>query len=513
MKGKKKGNLKFLWEIFKPYTPFMLFAILGGIIESLALAGLAFIIKNIIDDVFIAKNTKALEFVVIAVIVIAFFKELGYFMRDYLYPLAIFKVLRKLRTDIYNRTLNAEPSFFMKNNIGDILSRITNDLEAFNKTVRLLSVNLVTQVFTVIAMIGVLVYRDIQLFLIFVISVPFLALALNYFGNKRKKYSQRLRESFADFTQHMNQILTGIEVVKLFNRKLFLDLFKRINQKLYHRQKKDSFYETTYLAIVEFIAYMATAAIQEEDRGIEFKGLKESIEYRNVNLVVKDIHILRGINLKIFKGEKLGIVGLTGSGKSTMIKILPAIVKNYTGEVLLDGVELKNYSVSSLRRKIGMISQDVFIFNDTVRNNLLIANPEASEEEIIEALRKAKAEFVFRLENGLDTVLGEKGSRLSGGERQRLSIARVFLKKPDILIIDEGTSALDVQTEEEVIKNIFDEFKNNTILMITHRLRILEKTERIIVVDRGRIVEEGTEEELMKKKGVFYRFIQISGEG
>jgi len=196
-----------------------------------------------------------------------------------------------------------------------------------------------------------------------------------------------------------------------------------------------------------------------------------------------------------------------------MIKILPAIVKNYTGEVLLDGVELKNYSVSSLRRKIGMISQDVFIFNDTVRNNLLIANPEASEEEIIEALRKAKAEFVFRLENGLDTVLGEKGSRLSGGERQRLSIARVFLKKPDILIIDEGTSALDVQTEEEVIKNIFDEFKNNTILMITHRLRILEKTERIIVVDRGRIVEEGTEEELMKKKGVFYRFIQISGEG
>ena len=572
MKGEKKGNLKFLWEIFKPYTPFMLFAILGGIIESLALAGLAFIIKNIIDDVFIAKDTKALEFVVLAVIVIAFFKELGYFMRDYLYPLAIFKVLRKLRADIYNKILNAEPSFFMKNNIGDILSRITNDLEAFNKTVRLLSVNLVTQIFTVIAMIGVLIYRDVQLFLIFIISVPFLALALNYFGNKRKKYSQRLRESFADFTQHMNQILTGIEVVKLFNRRLFLDLFKKINQKLYHRQKKDSFYETTYLAIVEFIAYMATAAIilyggfriirgelttgeffsflggvvilinalqvlqrgavqikaldpiveriryllsipQEEDRGVEFKGLKESIEYRNVNLVIKDIHILRGIDLKIFKGEKLGIVGLTGSGKSTMVKILPAIVKNYTGEVLLDGVELRNFSVSSLRKKIGMVSQDVFIFNDTVRNNLLIANPEASEEEIIEAIKKAKAEFVFKLENGLDTVLGEKGSRLSGGERQRLSIARVFLKKPDILIIDEGTSALDVQTEEEVIKNIFNEFKDNTILMITHRLRILEKTERIIVVDKGRIVEEGTEEELMRKKGVFYRFIQISGEG
>ena len=264
--------------------------------------------------------------------------------------------------------------------------------------------------------------------------------------------------------------------------------------------------------IVERIRYLLSIP-QEEDRGVEFKGLKESIEYKNVNLIIKDIHILRGINLKIFKGEKLGIVGLTGSGKSTMVKILPAIVKNYTGEVLLDGVELRNFSVSSLRKKIGMVSQDVFIFNDTVRNNLLIANPEASEEEIIEALKKAKAEFVFKLENGLDTVLGEKGSRLSGGERQRLSIARIFLKKPDILIIDEGTSALDVQTEEEVIKNIFNEFKDNTILMITHRLKILEKTERIIVVDKGRIVEEGTEEELMRKKGVFYRFIQISGEG
>ncbi len=567
----KESNFSFLWKLFRPYTHFMLLAILGGIIESLAMAGIVFIIKNIIDDVFIAKDLTSLKFVVGAIVAIAFFKQLGFFMRDYLYPLAIFKVIKTLRKDIYNRILNAEPSFFLTNNLGDILSRITNDLEAFTKTVRLLSVNLVTQIFTVVAMIIVLIYRDWQLFLIFLISVPFLALSLNYFGNKRKKYSQRLRESFAEFTQVINQILTGIEVVKLFDKRIFVKLFQKVNEKLYHRQKKDSFYESIYLAVVEFIAYTATAAIvfyggyriingnlttgeffsflggvvilinslqvlqrgavqikaltpiveriryllnipQEEDKGIEFTGLKEKISYERVFLKVKDTQILNGIDLKIEAGEKLGIVGLTGSGKSTMVKILPALVKNYEGNVFLDKYELREYRISSLRNKIGMVSQEVFIFNDTVRNNLLIAKPDATDEQLIEALKKAKAEFVFKLENGLDTVLGEKGSRLSGGERQRLSIARIFLKKPDILIIDEGTSALDVKTEEEVINNIFYEFKENTVLMITHRLKILEKTQRIIVIDKGKIVEEGTKDELIRRKGVFYKFITISGE-
>ncbi|EDP73282.1 multidrug ABC transporter ATP-binding protein [Hydrogenivirga sp. 128-5-R1-1] len=157
-----------------------------------------------------------------------------------------------------------------------------------------------------------------------------------------------------------------------------------------------------------------------------------------------------------------------------------------------------------------MISQDVFIFNDTLRNNLLIAKPDATNQEIVEALKKAKADFVFKLEKGLDTVLGERGSRLSGGERQRISIARLFLKNPDIIIIDEGTSALDVETEEYVMEEIRKEFSDRTIIMITHRLKILDIAEKIIVMENGRIIEEGTKEELIKKKGVFYKFSSLS---
>ncbi|MDQ7056517.1 MAG: ATP-binding cassette domain-containing protein [Persephonella sp.] len=157
-----------------------------------------------------------------------------------------------------------------------------------------------------------------------------------------------------------------------------------------------------------------------------------------------------------------------------------------------------------------MVSQEVFIFNDTLRNNLLIAKPDATDEELIEALKKAKADFVFRLEKGLDTVLGEKGSRLSGGERQRISIARIFLKNPDIIIFDEATSALDVETEEYIMEETGKYFKDKTALIITHRLKLLEITDRIVVMEKGRVVEEGTKEELLEKKGIFYRFSAIA---
>ena len=453
-----------------------------------------------------------------------------------------------------------------------MVSRATNDIEAFVNVIKLLGVNLVAQIFTVIAIIVVLIYRDWKLFLIFVIALPFLAVALQYFGEKRKKYSQMLQEGKGEYTQMLNQTITGIEVVKLFNKEIFQKLFKKLTKELFRREKKNVFYETFYLSSVEIIAYLATAGIiyyggyriikgeitagdffsflggvlilvnsmqilqrgavqlkalspivdriqfllnipQEKDDGIEFTGLKEKIIYENVRLKLGENEILKGINLEIKKGQKVGIVGLTGSGKSTIVKILPAIIKNYEGNVFVDNHELREYSISSLRKRIGMISQDVFIFNDTLRNNLLIAKPDATDEELIKALKKAKADFVFeKLENGLDTPLGEKGSRLSGGERQRISIARIFLKKPDIVIIDEGTSALDVETEEFITEQLNREFKEKTMIMITHRLKTLSIVDKIVVVDNGKIVEEGSEDELVAKKGIFYKFFVLSGQ-
>jgi subfamily B ATP-binding cassette protein MsbA len=263
--------------------------------------------------------------------------------------------------------------------------------------------------------------------------------------------------------------------------------------------------------VIDRIQYLLNLP-EEKKEGILFNGLKEKIEYKNVSLKIGENQILKDINLKINKGEKVGIVGLTGSGKSTLVKLIPALIKDFEGKLLIDNYDVREYNVSSLRKYIGYVSQEVFIFNDTLRNNLLIAKPDATDEELIHALKKAKADFAFNLENGLDTVLGEKGSRLSGGERQRISIARLFLKNPDIIIIDEGTSALDVETEEYVMEEIKKEFNDKTVVMITHRLKVLDIAEKIVVMENGQIVEQGTKEQLLLKKGVFYKFSSLSSK-
>ena len=565
----EKNSLLFLYKNFKKYWLLFLLALFGSVLESVSLAGVAYIVKNIIDDVFVKKSYESLIFVIAVLIILAIFKQIGFFLKDFVYPLIIYKGLKEIREKFYRKLLNAEPSFIQKQTIGDLISRFTNDLERFAQITSTIGTNVITETFTVIGIVVVLIYRDWKLFLIFVFSVPFLAIAINYFGEKRKKYSKKLQESLSEYTQHLNQILSGFEVVKLFSKKIFYNIFKNINENLYQKEKKNTLYETLYLSSVEIIAYTATAGIifyggvriikgeitpgdffsflggvlilvnslqilqrgvvnlkglspvvdriefilnmeEEEDEGLEFNGLKESINYREVSLQIGNNKILDKVNLEIKKGEKVAILGLTGSGKSTLVKILPALVKNYTGQVLIDGVEIKNYSVSSLRKHIGMVSQDVFIFNDTLRNNLLIAKPDATDEELIEALKKSRADFVFKWEEGLDTVLGERGSRLSGGERQRIAIARIFLKNPDILIIDEGTSALDVETERYVIDEIKRHFFNKTLLMITHRLQILDIAEKIVVMENGRIIEKGKKEELLKNKGIFSKFLSLS---
>ncbi len=565
----ERKNLRFLWQTYRSYWPLILLAVIGSVLESGALAGLAYIVKNVVDDVFVAKSYEKLVYIVFILIGLALAKQVGFFLKNFIYPVVIFRALRVLREKIYSRIINAHPSFFRRTSPGDLISRSTSDVERFGEICSTIGTNIITETFTVIGIIGVLIYRDWKMFLIFLFAVPFLAVALNYFGEKRKKYSRKLQESFSSYIQHLNQIISGIEVVKLFKKKIFLRVFNKINQNLYHRQKKNILYETVYLSSVEVIAYTATAGIifygglriikgeitpgdffsflggvlilvnslqilqrglvnlkalspvverilfvlnipQEENKGVRFEGLKKEIVYDKVSLNIEGNQILKNINLKIRKGEKVAVIGQTGSGKSTLVKILPALITEYDGKVLLDSVELKEYSVFSLREKIGMVSQDVFIFNDTLRNNLLIAKPDATDQELIEVLKKAKADFVFNLEKGLDTVLGEKGSRLSGGERQRISLARIFLKDPDILIFDEATSALDVETEELVMEEISKYFKDKTVILITHRLKLLEITDRIVVMENGQIVEEGTKDQLIEKKGVFYRFLTIS---
>lgn len=545
-----RDSLKFLYSRFRDYKLHIILAIVGSIIEASSLAGLTYIVKEVIDKVFIEKDFGKLKLILIIIFTLAIFKQLGFILKEYVFPYALYKVLKGLREEIFSKIVEGKYSAIQSRQFGDIISRASNDVEALRHSIILVGVDFITQLFTAVAMVSVLVYRDYRLFLIFLVATPIFVLSFNYFGGKRKKYTQRVQESFGEYTQIVNQTLSGLETIKLFSKENIISLFKRINENFFKNQRKNALYEVLYLSSLEIASYIGIAGIilyggisiakgkittgelfsflsallilvnslqiiqrgimqikvlspvihriqsvlnieTEKQEGKPFSGLREKIVFKNVSLLMGGKVILKDINIEIRRGEKIGIVGHTGSGKSSFLKLVYGLYQDeYRGSIEIDGVELKDLNLKSYREKVGVVSQDVFMFNDTVRNNLLIANPKADEEKIKRAILTAKADFVFQLPQGLDTVIGEKGGVLSGGERQRLAFARLYLKDPEIVILDEGTSALDTTTEEEVMREFYKHFKDRTVLIVAHRVSTLRECDRIITFENGRVSGE-----------------------
>jgi len=251
--------------------------------------------------------------------------------------------------------------------------------------------------------------------------------------------------------------------------------------------------------------------VKERPGSAAFSGFKNSIEFNDIDFSYdKEISILKGINIKIPKGEILAIVGLSGAGKSTLVSLLPRLYDPCKGSVLIDGKDVKDFSIVSLRSQIGIVSQETILFNDTVANNIAFGLPEAKTERIIEAAKAANAHnFIMKMPDGYQTFIGDRGLRLSGGEKQRLALARALFKDPPILILDEATSQLDTESERLVQEAIDRLMAHRTVLVIAHRLSTIEHADNIVVFDDGSIVESGTHAELLGKGGVYKRLHEL----
>ncbi len=560
-------NLTWLLSRVKPHLPLLLISLIGSLLQSGGATSITLLVKGVIDDVFILKDREELARTAAFLMGSALLMQAGFFLSKFTVSLASERILKGIRQEIFRKLLYVPYTFFVKHPAGDLISRIVSDVERTRQVLVDHIPTLLREPVVGVALIGVLLYRDPLLTLILVVVIPAMGLSVRYFGGKKGKHLRRTQEGTAGLTQVLSQTLQGIENVKVFTaERRLIESFRRFNERIYSSSVKAEFYITgnTVLNYVlgysvvagvllyggarivqgaltpgDFISYLTALfmvqppllntqkalmnlrgslpvigrirellSLREETSGDRrFEGLKEKIEFRNVSVVVDGKRIVSEVDLVVRKGERIGIVGHTGSGKSTLVRILPRLV-DYEGSITLDGSELRNFDTVSLRERMGMSTQETFLLNSSIRENLLIAKPDATEREMWEAIRLALCDFVERLERGLDTIVGERGYSLSGGERQRLSIARLFLKNPDIVILDEATSALDMNTEKRLLRNIFEFFEGKTMFVVAHRLSNVMECDTILVMKEGRIVERGNFYTLVEKRGEFYRIFR-----
>jgi len=483
-------------------------------------------------------------------------------------------VLKDIRNAMFKKSLELPLSFFSEKRKGDVISRITSDvLEIQHSFLSILEVVVrepLTIVFTIIAMFAI----STELTLFVFIFVPVSGIIISKVGKTLKRSSQKASEEQGYFLSVIEESLSGLKVIKSFNsEKTFNNKFQDSTQKFYelnntilNRQNLSSplseFLGIVTIAVLlvygghlvlgegtltgaSFIAYIGMAyniltpakamskasyalkrgnaaaervlqvleeknPIISKENAIAKADFEKEIAVENISFKYEDEYILKDFNLTVPKGKTVALVGQSGSGKSTIANLLTRFWDINEGVIKIDNQDIRDIKLDDLRDLIGLVTQDSILFNDTIKNNLKLGNQEATDEQIIDALKIANAyEFVKDLPNGIDTNIGDAGNKLSGGQKQRLSIARAVLKNPPIMILDEATSALDTESEKLVQVALDNMMRNRTSIVIAHRLSTIQKADLIVVMQKGTIVEQGTHDELIQLNGTYSKLVSL----
>ena len=549
-----------------PYWPRILAGILLSIILSGITGGLAWIVKPVFDEVFIAQKYHLAMFIPIGVFLLLCTKGLVSFGQAYMMRSAGMKLVRDTRNRLYRHILHLPVSYFGREASGITVSRVMLDAENLNQLVAGVIKNFVVEIPTVLFLMGVALYRRWDLTLVTIVLLPFMAYSTRKFGKRIKKKRKEAQRKLSFLTQRIGETIQGARIIKIFNREeamsskfeedgqrfyremlrvvrtkeftnLLIDVFTGIGISIvfwfgFSLVKNGtitpgdfiSIYTAIYLifnpvkkigdgyttlqevrASIERIDTLLDA--EYEDPGSrKVDGFKEVLAFEGVGFRYPgSTHpVISNIDLNIKRGEIIAIVGRSGVGKSTLIDLIPRFNRPSEGVIRLDGTDLNEIEASSLRGLIGIVSQDIILFNDTIRENILFGRPDATEEEMKKAAELAyAADFINELENGYDTVIGERGLKLSGGQRQRIAIARAILKNPPILIMDEATSSLDSVSEALVQKALESLMTSRTTIVIAHRLSTIKNADRIVVLDKGTVNDIGKHDELMQRNEVY----------
>jgi subfamily B ATP-binding cassette protein MsbA len=556
-----------LLQFVKPYWVRLAGAMVCMIFVSAASAASAFLVKPVLDDVFFKKDLAMLKLIPLAIVGLFLLKGLFDYGQGYLMSFVGQRIITDLREKIYHHVHSLSLPFFTKNPTGVLMSRILNDVNLVQGAVSDSVTGLLKDIFTILGLVFVVFYRDWQLALIALVVFPIAVYPIVKFGRKLRSYSTRSQMTLADLSTLLLETISGSRIVKAFNMEEYeRKRFSKLNEKLFGLMRKSFRVRAVSHPLMETLGGLGIAAIvfyggynviqgtatagtffsflaallmlyepvkrlsnvnnsiqqglagasrifeildtvpeiRNKPGARDLTEIRRGIEFQDVSFKYEEDWVLKNINLKIQAGEVVAFVGASGGGKTTLVNLVPRFYDVDSGRILIDGADIRELTVESLRGKIAMVTQQTILFNDTVEQNIAYGNIGQPREKIVEAAEAAFAHnFIRNLPEGYQTRIGEQGLKLSGGERQRISIARALLKNAPILILDEATSSLDSESEVEVQKAVENLMQGRTTLVIAHRLSTIRKADRIVVVAGGKIVEEGTHEELLEKDGEY----------
>lgn len=482
--------------------------------------------------------------------------------------------IKDLRTDLYAKIVRLPFSYYSKTTKGDVIAKLTTDVNEISGAFLNALEMVVKEPLTILFTLGFMAWMSPKLTLFVLVFMPIAGFIISRVGKSLKKKSMRVQQQQGSILSVLEETVSGLRIVKSFTAEgVFTEKFRQINQRLFrssnsvsNRQNlasplsellgiivigvlliyggylvfEDKSMEASFFLTFILLAYniltpakdiskasfalkRGTASaervvtiletdlsIEDKPDAIEKTSFDKGITLENINFRYETENVLKEFSLTVPIGQTVALVGQSGSGKSTIANLLTRFYDVQEGSVRLDGIDIRDIKLKSLRGLIGLVTQDSILFNDSIRNNVALGKPDASDEEIMDALKIANAyEFVKDLPDGVNTNIGDSGNKLSGGQKQRLSIARAVLKNPPIMVLDEATSALDTESERLVQQALENMMQNRTSVVIAHRLSTIQKADKIVVMKKGRIVEQGTHEELIVRDGTYKKLVMM----